>query len=348
MADFQKVIKQAADILGLKYDRKRVVAYGAYQGYTVMITPGAGTSRATTMQISLGAKLGNEPVEEMVIRECGLPEGVSRVGAGYGIDMLLANKGKRKDLVNKVTDTVIRVTEGLKAAGCEPCDEKGVSGETAVYFVRGRYAILAEDTLREQLYGAQRDKAQEDQTQEQLIPGIIGALIGSLVGVALILLLGRLGRVSMLSGLVMGIGVVYGYKKLGKKFSRLSCILCIVISVVMSYLAFRVDTALDLYSGYRSYVEEVNAELEKVQEEYGLTLEDLKEYGFDPEEYGLNWSYMDILLRSRELFAEDGSLGTYYVNLFLMMLTGAGGSIASIWAERANQKESFEVKKLED
>ena len=58
--------------------------------------------------------------------------------------------------------------------------------------------------------------------KENYVPGIIGALLDSVVGGLVILLVARLGFVSMICGFVMGVAVVYGYKKMGKKFSGVS------------------------------------------------------------------------------------------------------------------------------
>ena len=60
------------------------------------------------------------------------------------------------------------------------------------------------------------------------MPGIVGALIGSLIGAVVIVIVGQLGYVAAVSGLVMAICTLKGYEMLGKKLGTpgiiISCV----------------------------------------------------------------------------------------------------------------------------
>lgn len=74
--------------------------------------------------------------------------------------------------------------------------------------------------------------------KEQNIPlGIVGAIIGSMAGGALIILLDRLGFVASVSGLVMAAATIFLYRKLAKGISIKGLVICAVIMVITVLLA---------------------------------------------------------------------------------------------------------------
>lgn len=95
--------------------------------------------------------------------------------------------------------------------------------------------------------------------QDNLLPGIVGALLGSLLGVACIVLLDRLGYVAAVSGVIMAVCSLKGYEMLGGSLSRRGVIVSSVIMVIMTFFgnqlgwAFAAADALDLsfWEAYR-------------------------------------------------------------------------------------------------
>lgn len=73
--------------------------------------------------------------------------------------------------------------------------------------------------------------------KENVFLGIIGAVLGSLIGVACIVLLEKLGYVASLSGVVMGVCTIKGYRILGKGFSLKGLITCAVVMIAMVYVS---------------------------------------------------------------------------------------------------------------
>ena len=73
---------------------------------------------------------------------------------------------------------------------------------------------------------------------------MIGALFGSLVGAAVIVLLGQLGYVSVLSGIAMGFCVLKGYRLLGNRISRKGIVISFLVIALMVYAADRFDWSL--------------------------------------------------------------------------------------------------------
>lgn len=89
--------------------------------------------------------------------------------------------------------------------------------------------------------------------------GVLGAFLGSLVGVVVIIALSRLGIISAISGLVMSFAALKGYEKLSGASSKRGIAVAIVIMVVMTFVADWVDWGIVV-------AEELNMDLIKAIE----------------------------------------------------------------------------------
>ena len=80
--------------------------------------------------------------------------------------------------------------------------------------------------------------------KENVLLGIIGALIGALLGGASIILFSQLGYVASLSGVILAFCTLLGYNLLGRKLSGFGIVFCIILMVITPYLADRLDWAI--------------------------------------------------------------------------------------------------------
>lgn len=80
--------------------------------------------------------------------------------------------------------------------------------------------------------------------QENMLAGILGALVGGVIGGAAIVLVGQLGLISAISGVILAFCTLKGYELLGKKLSKQGILVCIVIMLAVPYLADRISWAL--------------------------------------------------------------------------------------------------------
>lgn len=87
----------------------------------------------------------------------------------------------------------------------------------------------------------------EIKTVKENIPlGILGAVIGSLLGVASIVLFFQMNLVSAISGIILAFCTLKGYEILGKKLSNFGIIISIVVMLAAPVLAFVFDGAIFL------------------------------------------------------------------------------------------------------
>lgn len=65
------------------------------------------------------------------------------------------------------------------------------------------------------------------------VMGILGAIVFSLIGCAVWIIIGKFGYISYLGGIAMAFSTIFGYHLFGKKFDTLGLIISIVIVLVM-------------------------------------------------------------------------------------------------------------------
>lgn len=82
------------------------------------------------------------------------------------------------------------------------------------------------------------------------ITGLIGAIIGSLIGVAAWVLIYKLGFIAGIAGAITAICAMKGYKILGKVLDKKGVILSIIITIVMIYIANRISWAWEIFVVY--------------------------------------------------------------------------------------------------
>ena len=313
MANITKVIKEISDVFGFKYDSKRNIAYGEKQGYKMLVDIRMNGSQF--VHIGVCVDINGSVADKALLESVTLPKSVKISTNNNAIDIIFPPAMK----LQTNTDTAVSAAQALLRMLAENnavnCDITGKKGEIDIYSVKGEYVFLTAESADELRARLSIDKGVEAEKTENYILGTIGALVGSLAGVLLILLIARLGRISAISGIVMGIAVSFMYLKFAKKFSRISVIICCFISIVMTYIAFRLDIAIDLYSALK-----------------------------DSIYHGV--SFMTCFVESKSFFVSIGETGTYYHNLFLMMLMGCVGGIGAPIAAYSAEKNKFSFEKV--
>lgn len=82
---------------------------------------------------------------------------------------------------------------------------------------------------------------------ENILKGTLGAILGSIIGLILIVLFSNLGIVASVSGYVMAIFTFKYYKKFSNYISKNGLIVCIIIMIIMTFFAHNFSIALDIF-----------------------------------------------------------------------------------------------------
>ena len=90
------------------------------------------------------------------------------------------------------------------------------------------------------------EEKEREKRRESLVAGLVGAFLGSLLGMACIIVVSQLGYVASLCGVVMAVCTLKGYELLGGVLSRKGAAAAGIITVVMTYVAYQIDCAIQV------------------------------------------------------------------------------------------------------
>ena len=82
--------------------------------------------------------------------------------------------------------------------------------------------------------------------QENVLAGLVGAFLGSLIGVACIVGIGQLGYVASISGVIMAVCAIKGYELLGGAISRKGAVIACILTIIMTYFGNRLDFSVSV------------------------------------------------------------------------------------------------------
>lgn len=89
---------------------------------------------------------------------------------------------------------------------------------------------------------------EQKKRRENVAAGVVGAFLGSLIGVACTVIIGQMGYVASISGLVMAVCALKGYEMLGGMLSKKGAVISSVLILLMTFFAHRLTWAIAIAS----------------------------------------------------------------------------------------------------
>lgn len=231
---------------GLRLDRDRNMLYGLRDGFELLVYA-ADERYPYLLTVSLSARspmgiLGKEDYKQFVKNEKPV---ISLVQEGNLIKMVLKNMAKQEQLRDNVNQGINALLAFLRSKGFAPCCQLcGQQMETAGYETNGGYMHLCPDCAGRMRQDAMMSMQQKKGKNENLVGGLVGALLGSLIGVICIVIFGQMGRVAVVSGIVMAVCTLKGYEMLGGKLTKKGIVIGIIMMFVMTYVGDRIGWAI--------------------------------------------------------------------------------------------------------
>jgi hypothetical protein len=308
-----KTLSGFAEAVGLAVDPKLGVIYGVYNSYEIFLTQVNSNSYSfiATFSISKNQELpSSEQVKQVVndsknISDCAVQ--------GYQVSYTFKGAmtvAKTKEKLVEGLDTVTHfLKENQYQNACQFCGT--VEEQVDLYSIGGVPTIACSSCFKKQNEAVAASEREQKQKKENLLAGIVGAVLGSLIGAGIIILLGQLGYVAALSGIAMAICSLKGYEFLGGKLSNKGIIASVIIMIIMVYLGNRIDWSISVANYYTDV------------------------------DYFYAFRILPDLLREGYLEASQ-----YYGNLVLVYLFTAIGAIPTIIGvlrDRKNSRESYKM-----
>lgn len=196
-------------------------------------------------------------------------------------------------------------------SGCMQCGTQDAQIEC--YEINGVHHYLCESCVSKtetELF----DRKQEILSRKsKLLPGIVGALLGSMIGCLVYFLLWQIGYIAAAAGLVTAICAFKGYAMLGGVVDKKGVFACILVMIFAVFFANQLVWAYDAYSVY-------------------------KEEGF---------TFFECFRLLRQIIALSDLTGAYYGNLAIAYILTAVGSLGSIINVFKSSTGSYKVKKMQ-
>lgn len=242
----RRFYEELAAMSGLRLDPEGGALYGTYKGYGVaVLAPNPSYPYQMCAVFSASRPDGPLTKEEckQFLKEHKAAADLSQ--NGWQITMVIRGGMGQKHLRENFVQSLEDTTAYLRGAGFTDCCQScGKVTETDPCCVAGAYEHLCPDC-----YAAlQQSRNQESMRQagkgENITGGLVGALLGSLVGVVSIIIFSQLGYVAALSGVIMAVCTLKGYEMLGGNLSRKGVALCVVLMLAMTFVGDRLDWAI--------------------------------------------------------------------------------------------------------
>ncbi len=140
-------------------------------------------------------------------------------------------------------DGIINYLQSLGAAsGCANCG----SVEPLVINLHDEIPMYVCPNCLQKINEQVQIEASKPKVKSSLIPGLVGAFLGSLAGVIVWVIIYQLGYISAISGMIMAVGALWGYEKLGKSLDLKGIIVSVVIVLGMVYFTNRLCWTIEL------------------------------------------------------------------------------------------------------
>ena len=243
--------QELAMATGMHYDEANGVLHGKRDGFDFLLYP-VDDSHPFVMELHTAAKSadGSTLDKETINQFCknknvittNLTQKNLNIISHMGIQHSLE---KMKNAANGSMNEMVNFLRNNAYSPC--CDVCGQNVETAAVKTGGEYHHMCSDCETNLRSNFAMKAQQATQKNENIVGGIVGALLGSLLGALCILVLSQLGYVAALSGAIMAVCVLKGYEMLGGKLTKKAIVISVIIMILMTYFADRMDWALILF-----------------------------------------------------------------------------------------------------
>ena len=158
---------------------------------------------------------------------------------------------KKRDITAQSLLTFYNDVVGwLAANGMASCCESCGAPDAALFDMGGKLHAICPRCLEQM---SQAARAEQKAVPGNLPAGIAGAILFSLAGVALWVLVNRLGYIAAICGLVLMVCAFKGYEKFSGKLDTPGIIICIIVAVCMGLVSQYVCIGLDIYEVFGEY-----------------------------------------------------------------------------------------------
>lgn len=240
-------LQELASRTELYVDAKTGILFGKRQGYDICLRVMDNTYKAI-LSFSVSRNQGKPQADEF-IRLTKEHKFLSSCRVfNYGVAFIINSAMTKNKCIDAIVDSVNAVLRYLQLNGYENCCQAcGARENVSPHILNGAEVILCPVCVNAHSYATEIQN-EETRKNQNAAAGIVGALIGSLLGVLSIVIFGQLGYVASVSGLIMAVCTIKGYELLGKRLGNLGIVFSSIIILLMIYVGCQLDWAITVMS----------------------------------------------------------------------------------------------------
>lgn len=171
------------------------------------------------------------------------------------IDLIIPLPNLGKNIPAALNDAIVPTVQYMTmqnfTCGCQNCGS--TTAALDYYQINNTHQMLCEDCSHEVAAILEENKAAVRSQKSSLIPGLVGAFLGSLIGALMWIGIYKLGYIAGIAGAVTIICALKGYEKFGGALDIKGVLVSVLISVVMIYLANNIAWAWEAYDALKDW-----------------------------------------------------------------------------------------------
>lgn len=245
---------KTAEELVLRYDAKSRVAFGNYRGYKIAIKE---DRRNYIYKINFPIKALDENQKENVhifLKELSQNNKLIKkaVYDNFILRVELTIKGMAKNNINNIIELVQKIESFASVNSYNTCCEScGENIATSVHMMNDIPLQVCDQCYEQIIDDLDYAQLAVKNKKGNVITGLVGAFIGSLIGVALWVIVYALGYIATICGIVLAVCIVKGYEMLGGKLNKTGIIITVLMTIFMVYVANYLSYGYEVYSAFK-------------------------------------------------------------------------------------------------
>ena len=251
--------KELNQLLGGCLTDYKTYARGTYRGFQVIFNLRA-VNNAQMFYVTINASAPNQEAFTALTSYLEGQKNSSKFFHGFTcyehfIELELTSPALAKKIpaaFNDIIDPIIQyIIMQSFSAGCQNCGDQ--TAPLNCYQINDTHQMLCENCTHEVVALLEDNKAAVKGQKSSLIPGLVGAFLGALIGAVLWIGIYKLGYIAGIAGAVTVICAMKGYEKFGGAMDVKGVLISVIISVVMIYFANNIAWAWEAYDALESY-----------------------------------------------------------------------------------------------
>lgn len=245
--DIKKVLRESAEGLGFRYNEENTLAVGKKNGFFFIVSHVYASRYERYFKIHTSVCRGGSFPEKKEIKGITQFSKLVRTPklAGYSLDIPVKEALMDAKRIQNIIEAVNYISEFLSQNSYVSCCEKtGAMEDISTYVLEGRPIILSAASYANESGKLAQKQFELEQKPENIIVGTIGALLGALIGAAILILFSQLGYFVFISGIIMAACAFSGYRLLSGRSSKIGIVVSILVIMVVIYFANRLDWAI--------------------------------------------------------------------------------------------------------